>query len=230
MWPVLVSPTMAVRRHLAAGLTGVAVAVVVGGVWVSVLAPPPGSPLRPFLAILVAVPTVVVVAAGTAALAVARFGKGDDGSGAVTARRRAGGASLVASALGFCTVATAASLALDLPGFVALAAGFGAGAAVALALAVWVYDAVSPAGESVFAAGRFGEFATVLTAGAAGVVAMLVVGMVTTLLLVREFGHAPAIPLLSIPVGVGGGGVVALATVAVLWRHVRSPSPGEPDS
>lgn len=227
--PVPVSRIMNVRQYLAAGLAGAAAAVVVTAVWVGLLAPPPDSPLRPFLDVLVAAPTVVVVAIGTTALALARVARGDtgDGSEAAASRRRAGGASLVASALGFCAVATATSLALADFAVLGPVAGFGVGAVVALAVALGAYDRLSPAGGSVFAAGRFGLVATVLTAGAAGVMATLVAVVAATFLLVREAGPAPGIPLISIPVGVASGVVVAAAAVAVLRWHVRGPAPGE---
>lgn len=207
-----------------AGLTAVVVAALSSAGWIVVLAPTAASGLRPFLLVLVAIPTTIAVAVGAATVAHARLAPDTERPELVRADSQAAALSIITSALGFAVVATLGAIWLDVQELVALTIGLGLGAAVAVVLAVGTYAALASTERTIFAAGPLGSFGVALTVAAVGVVGTFVVGIIATAVLVRQHGAVPQVPLQSIPVGIVAGLLLATATALVLRRHVRRQS------
>lgn len=219
------------RANLSAVLVGLGTVVVLGFGWVVVLTPTSESGLRPFLLILVAVPTTVAVALGAATLARIRFTPGEEVRGesldVTQDERTVAAVSIVSSALGFAVVATVTATLLDVQGFIALTVGLGLGTGVGLVLALGSFNMLAETNGSIFAAETLGNVSIVLTAIAVGVVGTFSVGLIATAVLIQQHGAVPQLPLLSIPVGVLAGLLLTIATGLALRRRVHRDSAGE---
>lgn len=219
------------RANLGAVLVGLGTVLLFGFTWVVVLTPTAESGLRPFLLILVAVPTTVTVALGVATLARIRLAPRDearDGTLDVAQEEtRVAAVSFIGSALGFALVATVTTILLDVQGFIALTVGLGLGTLVALVIALGTFDMLAETGGSIFAAGTLGDVSIALTAIAVGVVGTFGVGLLATAILIQQHGAVSQVPLLSIPVGVFAGVLLTIGTGLALRRRVHGDSARE---